>query len=240
MLILAGLGLYDELDITLRLIEESKKCDEIYIEEYTGIWKGNLENLEKILGKKIIKVERDFLEEKSNYLIEKAKTKNIMILVQGDPLVLTTHFSLVLDCMKNNVEYKVIHNSSIVSAVAKTGLHIQKFGRIVSLHKKFDAFSIKKYIEENKAAGLHTLCILDLDLSLKEALEILEKQNCLKSNEKIIVLLNVGSDEEKIIVGAIDELKKLKIEDKPISLVIPSNDLHFLEKEALENLNKVS
>ncbi|MCS7123471.1 MAG: diphthine synthase [Candidatus Aenigmarchaeota archaeon] len=234
MLILAGLGLCDELDINLRLIEESKKCDEIYIEDYTGIWKGDIEKLEKTLNKKITKVDRSFLEERCKEIIEKAKEKNIMILIQGDPLVLTTHFSLILECRKNNVKYKIIHNSSIVSAVAKTGLHIQKFGRIVSLHKKFEAQSIKNFIIENKKNKLHTLCILDLDLNLKEAIEILEKLECIKGDEKFFVLVNVGCDDEKIFVGTKELLKKIRIENKSISIVIPSEDLHFTEKEAIE------
>lgn len=234
MLILAGLGLYDELDINLKTVEFSKICTKIFIEKYTGIWKGNLKNLEKILGKKIYELRREDLEDKSYEIIEMAKKENIMILIQGDPLILTTHFSLIMEAIKNNVEYKVIHNSSIINVVAETGLHIYKFGEIITLHKKFDAESIKKRIEKNLKNDLHTLCVSDIDLNLSEALSILEKF----LDKEIFIIISAGSKKEKIIYGKIADLKNLNFEGEPFSIVIPSNNLHFTEKEAIEFFKK--
>jgi len=228
MLILAGLGLCDEKDLNLRIIEEAKSCDKIFFENYTGIWKGSIENLEKIFEKKILKAERKDLEENIEKIIEDAKKEKIMILVQGDPLILTTHISIIDLCINKNVEYKIIHNTSLINLIAKTGLHIQKFGRIVTIHKKFDAPSVKSQIEENLKNNLHTLCSCDPDLSLNEAIEIIKSYGIC---EKIVVIINGGCDNEKIIFS---KLEKLEIDEKPFCIIIPSKNLHFTEREFLE------
>ena len=41
MLVLIGLGLYDEKDISIRGIEEAKSSAKVYAELYTNIWKGD-------------------------------------------------------------------------------------------------------------------------------------------------------------------------------------------------------
>ena len=50
MLILIGLGLYDEKDLTLRGIEQAKEADQAYMELYTSKWNGSIKNLEKLLS----------------------------------------------------------------------------------------------------------------------------------------------------------------------------------------------
>jgi len=244
MLVLVGLGLNDEKGITLEALEEVKDADELYLENYTSIWFGSKEKLEEILGKRIELLSRKDLEEESYKIIEKAKNKKIVIFVPGDPLVATTHLSLLIDCLKNRIKYKVIHNASIISAIFETGLHSYKFGKIVTIplkDRKNLSISIVNTIKENKARGLHTLCLLDLDLenkkmlSVEEALNFLVEEKAIEKNEKIIVASCLGTKNKKIVYDAVENSLNKKF-DLPSVIIIPSN-LHFSEEEFLSLLS---
>lgn len=248
MLTFIGLGLFDEKDISLRSIEEAKKADKIYIELYTSKWFGSLENLEKIVGKKIIVAKRSDLEENSEKILEEAKKSKIIIFVLGDPLVATTHSSLILEARKRGIKTKIIHNASIISAIGETGLHLQKFGPYVTIPfpertKGKLPESIYDVIKMNKIRGLHTLCLLDINenkvMNPKEAIKILldlenlKKENLITKDSKIIVLSKAGSDDSKIVFNTIKNLQRMEI-DTPAVLIIPGK-LHFTEEEFLSS-----
>ena len=220
MIVLIGLGLYDEKDVSLKGIEEAKSSSKIYVETYTSIWKGSLKNLEKIVGKKIKVLKRKDLEENFEKILEEAKNKKIAIFVPGDPLIATTHSALILEAKKRKINTKIVHSSSINSAIAECGLHIYKFGRIVTipLKEKIELpKSVYDAIKENKEKDLHTLCLLDFDaekrkfLSVKDAINILiemEKKfgkKVIDEKEKVIVLSCIGGKGQKIVY---EEIKK--------------------------------
>ena len=119
-----GLGLGNEKDITVNGLEAVKKCDAVYLENYTSILNCSKESLEKFYGKKIILARRSLVEADDNEIIENAKSKNVAFLVIGDPLVATTHIDLFLRARKEEIKCFAIHNSSIVSAVGATGLQV--------------------------------------------------------------------------------------------------------------------
>ncbi|MEM5879227.1 MAG: diphthine synthase [Candidatus Aenigmatarchaeota archaeon] len=248
MLVFIGLGLFDEKDLSLRGIEEAKRAKKAYLELYTTAWFGNIKKLEEIFGKKVEILKRKDLEENSDRVLEEAKAQDIAILVGGDPLVATTHSALILEARKRGIKTKVIHNSSIASAIAETGLHLYKFGPSVTIPfpdktKGRLPESVYETIKMNKERGLHTLCLLDIDaeenklMGVKEALEILlkieraRKDGIIKLNERIVVFSRAGSEENKIFFGEIKDL--MKIEIKPPSVLIIPGLLHFTEKEFL-------
>jgi len=242
MLILAGLGLCNEKDITLREIDEARDADRIFIETYTSKWMGSIERLKKILGKEIERIGRKDLEENSKWLIELSRKEKIIIFVPGDPLVATTHISLVSQCLKEGINVKIIHNSSVVSALAESGLHIYKFGPIVTIPSREKFSTPPKYIYEiirsNKERGLHTLCLLDVDLGIKEALQILKECEIEYEKflpERLIVVSRLGCEDSKIYFGSIEKLEKKEI-DSPAVIIIPGS-LHFTEIEYLENFS---
>jgi len=250
MLTLVGLGLFDEKDLTLRGIEAAKAADKVYLDCYTGMWDGNLKNLEKIIGKNVERVNRKDLEDNSKKIVDEAKEKNIVIFIQGDPLVATTHTSLILEARKNKVKTKIIHNSSIVSAIAETGLHVYKFGATVTipfLEKTKGELpeSVYETIKLNKARGLHTLCLLDV---------IGEEGKCMAPNEAMEILLEleekrkgkVFTKDTEIVIfgkagsGSVPKFGKVKnlIKNRfdiPAVLIIPGK-LHFTEKEYLDSI----
>lgn len=242
MLTLIGMGLFDEKDLTLRGLEEAKKADKIYIELYTSKWHGNLKNLEKLIGKKIIELNRADLEENSVKILKEAKNKSIAILVQGSSLVQTTHLALLQEARKLNVKTKVVHNASIISAVSETGLHPQKFGQYVTIpfpeRTRCLPGSVFKIIKKNQKTELHTLCLLDVaaeenrHMTVNQGLSVLLKGKVLTKESKIVIFAKAGSENPLIAYGKVDDIIKRNIQDIPAVIVIPSK-LHFTEKEFL-------
>jgi len=244
MLTLVGLGLSDEKDLTLKGLEAAKSADKVYIELYTGKWFGSLENLSKIIGKQISELTRKDLEENSNKILQEAKIKNVVIFVQGDPLVATTHFPLLHDAKKQLVETKLIHNSSIISAIAETGLHIYKFGPIVTIPfpektKGKSPKSIAEIIKANKKRELHTLCLLDVVseesryMTINQGLQILLSEKIITKKDILVAFAKAGSDKPLIVYNTVDNLLKKFINEIPAVIVI-TGKLHFTEKEYLE------
>lgn len=238
MLYLIGLGLWDEKDVSAKGIETTKSCDSVCLEQYTGIWHGNIAALEKTIGKKISVLPREKVE--SDFLINEARSKKIALLIPGDPLAATTHFELFHECRKQNIECIVIHSSSIYTAVALTGLQLYKFGRattFVKPQKSYSPESSYDVIAENKKSGLHTLVLLDTaegGMTIKEGIELLqimeEKRKEGLLDGKIIAAANLGSNEPLIKYGFAAELH---INEKPAVIIIPGK-LNFKEEEALE------
>ena len=179
MLYLISLGLSDEKDMSLKALETAKKCEALYVEFYTNRLETDLEKLEKLIGKKVVQLKREDLEEKSGKLIKEAKTKAVGVFVGGDALAATTHISLVLDAKKENVQVKVIHGSSVFTGIAETGLQLYKFGATTTLAFPQDGYhptSCYDVIEKNKKIGLHTLVLLDIRerlMGIKDALGLL-------------------------------------------------------------------
>jgi len=249
MLTLIGLGLNDEKDLTLKGMEAAKNADKVFAEFYTSFWNGNKENLEKIIGKKIAELQRKDLEENSEKFLEQAKKSNIVLLVQGDPLVATTHETLIIEAKKMRIETKIIHNSSIFSAICETGLHIYKFGPSVTIpfpEKTKGKFpeSVYDIIKMNKIRGLHTLCLLDIDSENKrfmlpqEAVRILleiekqRKEEIFTEDTEVIAVGKLGSDKPVIEYKKSKDILHSYFRVYPAVMIIPGL-LHFTEKEYL-------
>lgn len=233
-LLLIGTGI--AFDLTLSAIEELKHCDKIYWEGYTGVIpEEKIQQLAKQLNKEIIELKRSQTE--SSFLVNEAKKAKIGLLTSGDPLTATTHITLVIDAKKANLDVQIIPNSSIYAvAPGKAGLQIYKFGRTVTLvnpRPNYQPKSALEAIKENLSQNLHTLILLDTEpepMEAKKALEILEAAGF---TEKIVVLSQLGSKEEKIAYGNIDALKKHNLGKPPFCLILPGK-LHDLEEEYLE------
>jgi len=238
MLYLVGLGVWDEKDISLRGIETAKQADKIYCELYTAHWGGSLRELERIIGKRITKLERKDVEEGSDRLLEEAREKRVVLLVPGDPLVATTHVHLILEAKKRGIPTDVIHSSSVYTSIARTGLQIYKFGRtatVITPAKGYESEGFYSVMKENLSKGLHTLLLLDRDMGTKEALGILaeiEGRRKILKNRKIVLCSRLGSEKERIVYGRIKEL--FEIDLPPPAVIIVPGKLHFLEKEFLE------
>jgi len=233
---LIGLGL-DLKSMSLEALEILKECEKIYLEGYTINFPYSVKEIEKILGRKVEQLNREKVE--SEEIIEELrnKDKNIALLVYGSPLIATTHISLMLACKKKKIPYKIIHSASIFDAVSETGLQLYKFGKITNI-TKHESESFFKIIEENENCGAHNLILLDIGLSVSDALkklqEIAKKRNF--KLKDVVVCSRLGTKEAVMRYDSVEKLSKIKFK-LPACFIIPSK-LHFLEEEALENLGK--
>jgi len=234
MLYLIGTGL-NKNSIGADALEALKTCDKVYLENYTVNFPYKTQELEKELNVKIEELDRKKVEDES--ILEEAKEKNIALLVYGDSLSATTHIQLVIECKKQNIEYKIFHNASIMIAIAETGLQLYKFGKTASMPNWKEhtnkPTSFANYIKENQSIKAHTLILTDIGLEIKEAIEQLKKSSDTLP-EKIIAISNAGTENQKIFYNTLDNLNEEKIQ-MPFCLIIPS-ELHFVEEDALENL----
>ncbi len=243
MLYLIGTGIYYLTDIPLRAVNILKECDEIYFERYTNLNDISYKpRLEEEIKKKIIALSREEVE--SDFLIKRAKEKIVAFLVPGDPLAATTDITLVKECIDAGIKYKVVHASSIFSAISESGLSLYRFGATASIpiySENFKPESFFDIIEKNISAGLHTLVLLEAK-SETEFLEYEGAVKILKSIEDkrdkhiiawddVIVLSRIGSEDQRFIKLS-NEQVSLK---PPVSLVIPAN-ISKNEKEFIDSL----
>ncbi|OGI12409.1 diphthine synthase [Candidatus Micrarchaeota archaeon RBG_16_36_9] len=236
MLYLIGLGLHDEMDLTLKAIETAKNC-ECYIELYTSVWKGSLKNLEEMTKNNVQVLKRKDLEENLESFIENAKKNNIALFVPGDPLAATTHMDIAYEAKRKKIPVKIIHNSSIFSAIGEVGLQLYKYGKTATIPLSGKLDNVKNALQVNKKLGLHTLLLLDLDMEnnivmkVSEALNMLLDKKIIKETDQIIAFSNAGGD-SKVYYDSTKGLKAKYI-DNPAVLIIPGK-LHFREKDFLE------
>jgi len=237
MIYIIGLGLNKE-----SISEEGKKilekCDKVYIENYTVDFPYEIKVLEKYLDKKLNLANRDLVEGTS--LIEEAKKKNIALLIYGSPLTATTHISLIQEARKENVEYKIIYNASILDAVAETGLQLYKFGKVTSMpawKKSFEPTSFMEIVKENIKINAHSLILVDIGLKLNDAIKEL-KESAKKQKvkiDKIVICSRMGTDEREIIYSELGKIENKEIK-KPYCIIIPGK-LHFVEEEILADFS---
>ena len=246
-LVFIGLGLYDEKDLTLRAVEEAKKCDVLFAEFYTSAMKGTtLTRIEEVLGGKITVLTREEVE-KGERILEQAVTKRVGFLVPGDPMSATTHIDLRLRAAKQGIATRVIHGVSILTAAAgRLGLQAYKFGRTVTIpfqEERFKPTSPYEMISQNRQAGLHTLVLLDLKeggryLTANEAMTYLvERENEMRfgtfaPDSLVCVLGRVGSPSPLVRAGRLKDMVNQDFGEPLHTLVVPGK-LHFAEKDAL-------
>lgn len=251
MLYLIGLGLYSLDDLSLAGLKTLKKSDKVFVESYTSFHTLDVAELEALCGRKVKVLSRGGVEEDLvENIIEPAKTEVVSLLVAGDPLVATTHAGIISEALKEGVSVRVIHSSSIVSAVGETGLQVYKFGRIATLNlpeKGYAPTSAYDFIFDNKKAGLHSLILLDVKADkgkymtvsdgVKELLRMeSEKKGGLFTGDTWLVgLARLGAEDSVIKYATISEFSKIDFGGPPHALLLPGN-MHFTEEEYLEVL----
>ena len=233
-----GLGLFDEKDISLKGLEEIHNCDKVFAEFYTSNLVGtNMKKIEKKIGKSVEIFTRAETE-RGEKIINSAQHKNIVFLTAGDPMTATTHIDLRLRAMKLGIKTKIIHASSIITAVpGLLGLQNYKFGRTTTLvFPEKDYFPTSPYsvIKENKNMGLHTLILLDIQahnnryMSANEGMNLLLKmeekhrENIINKDSVLCVVSRAGSD-KPVIIGPNNGSVRMKYTYN-ISTIDPDND----------------
>jgi diphthine synthase len=248
-LIFVGLGLHDEMGISLHGLEEAKNADSVFIELYTSLLPNfSLTHFEELCGRKVqILSRRDLEEENGECMLKAAKQGKTVFLVPGDPLIATTHVALRIQAEKRKIRTRLIHGASILSAViGLSGLHNYKFGKSVTVPFSNGTPPETPYnvISQNIRLGLHTLCLLDIRIderrymNIREALDALlqveakRKEGIVTMNTLAIGIARAGSDEPQVKASLIKDLLDYDFAGPPHTLVFPGS-LHFTEAEAL-------
>jgi diphthine synthase len=252
-LVFIGLGLHDELGISLRGQQEARSCDFLFSELYTNIMPGlRLDKLSRLLGKDIHFLSRREVEEEAERVIlSKASEGKVGFLVPGDPMVATTHVDLRLRALKAGIRTRIIHGASVIPAAAgATGLQSYKFGRIVTIPASWQGKfpeSIYATIKANLNSGLHSLVLLEIDienkryvsipLALKQLLAFSEQQpaSAIKPETLVVGLARLEAPDMKLRAGTVVEVAKVDFGQPPYTIIFPGS-LHFVEAEALHLL----
>ncbi|MEM2368561.1 MAG: diphthine synthase [Candidatus Bathyarchaeia archaeon] len=247
-LVFVGLGLHNELGISLNGLKEVKSADVVFVELYTSLLPDfSPKRFEALAGKGLRVVSRkDLEEENGDVVLRAAEHGKAVLLVPGDPFIATTHIALRIAAEKRGIKTRVIHGASIISAaIGLSGLHNYKFGKSVTIPFP-ENFSETPYmvVAQNKGLGLHTLCLLDIDmeknrhLSVREALETLlkvekkRKTGVTTGRTLVVGVARAGSPNPTVKAGFVDELLHYDFGGPPYSLIFPGK-LHFMEAEAL-------
>ncbi len=239
-------------DLSALALEEIKEADDLLIETYTSfIPKEYADFIEKQAGRKPVPVTRKDLEEGLRQTVANAKDKKVVLLVPGDPLIATTHSIILNEARAQKVRCKVIHAPSVFSiAIGESGLDVYKFGPTVTIPFWSERYKPRSFIDainRNIRNGQHTLVLLDIDhkngrpMSISEAASIISdalkdaELPALKDDSEIVVLANLGREDQKVVCAALSKAAGLskELEGKVLSLIVPG-ELSFSERESLE------
>jgi len=248
-IVFVGLGLHDDLGISLRGLEEVRTAKHVFIELYTSLLPDfSKKRLEKAAGKEFCDISRKELEdENGKVILNAAKGGKAVLLVPGDPLIATTHVALRVEAEKCGIRTYIVHGSSVLSAViGLSGLHNYKFGKSVTIPFPDETPSETPYevLTQNKKLGLHTLCLLDIKAEQKRYLSIWEALACLLEIEKkrkketvtpetlAVGISRAGSNKPTVKAGYVQDLVSFDFGGPPHSIIFPGK-LHFMEAEAL-------
>ena len=165
-LVLVGIGPGTVEAMTTEAIEIAKAADFRRYEAYTALWpEDELANLVATIGpiEKVMRPEVENPEE----ILGLARDNLVALLVVGDPLQATTHVDLQMQAAEQGIDCKIVHGISITNLVTGAiGLSNYKFGRQTTITYPYNgwiATSPLEVIAINRAQGLHTLALLDLD-----------------------------------------------------------------------------
>jgi diphthine synthase len=253
MLWFVGIGIGGYKGISLEAIDVLKKCETIFIEQFTSsISETDLQGLGSLFGHQPKPVQRWFVED-GREILEAAKSREVALVTYGDPLMATTHNELRERAARNSIKSVVLHSASgIFSAIGETGLHVYKFGRMVTMMSEpQSAISVYGTVHENLLAGSHTLILTEYRfeglekpffLDPKKVLEMLlevesdHKLGVITPETFAVVASRVGERDQRIISGMLKSLTAFDFGLGPHSTII-TGSLHFTESDALKVLS---
>lgn len=259
---LIGLGMTKN-SLSAEALVALKKCDKIYLENYTVNFPYKIQDLEKQINKhlspdtlRLTPLLRENVENEE--ILKEALSNKVALLVYGDCLSATTHTGLIISAKQKGIETKIFQNASIMTVVATTGLSLYKFGKTTSMPNWTEhtnkPTSFMNYIKQNQSIKAHTLLLTDIGLEIKDAITQLtesSKSENTKLPEKIIAISNAGTENQKIFYDTPENLALLQPNtptpphtntpemqsiSMPFCLIIP-NSLSHTEKEYLKTLD---
>ena len=243
MLTFVGLGLYDLDDISVKGLTAILEAEQIFLDTYTSCLMGtDHAAMEERYGKPVHLLMREDVEQHPEPILQMARTENVVFLTGGDPMVSTTHADIRIRAAEQGIKTRIIHGSSIVSAVCGlSGLQNYRFGKSCSIPyptKNWFPKTPFDTIMKNLTADLHTIVYLDIQrerfMTIKDSIGIIEH---LLHEEKASIPLYVGiaragSSDPTVIAGTAEKMKRSDFGSPLHILVVPAS-LHQIEEEYL-------
>lgn len=258
MLRFVGLGINGYKSISIHVLEILMKCNVIYLEKFSSFVSDDdlkgLMSLAEIHNFKmnIHPVERWFVEDGRD-ILEQARIGDLALLTYGDPFIATTLIELYVRAVKNSIRVDVIHAASgITSLIGEAGLHLYKFGRIITIMSEpLSAVSVYNTIFENLLKGNHTLILTEYNnernkvffLNPNSAFRALLqterdfRYNVFSKDTFAIVTSRIGMPDQKIVSGRVRSFSGMNFGQGPHSIII-TGALHFTEVEAIKILTQ--
>lgn len=243
-----GLGLGPKRYITEAALDSIKAADVVFLDVYTGVLPKETVEFLRTISKHLVLANRRLLEDDMDAVLVEAAKRDVVIAVQGDPFIATTHISIMLEAHERGIACKVVSGISSYSVAASlSGLQAYKFGRAVTLPAEGGiehAKSVYECILENMSKGLHTLVFLDTKnggltipaaLSRLRELESSLRKGLLSDDRLIVALARLGYEDELIRAGRVADIALMRFPEPPHMLIFPGK-LHFLERDALVRL----
>ncbi|MCL5102161.1 MAG: diphthine synthase [Candidatus Marsarchaeota archaeon] len=238
MLYLVGLGLGDA-DISEASKDVLKKCDVVMADGYTAsISAKKMETVLSISSKEVEMLDRHAMEEGISKILDKASSSDVAIVTNGDPLIATTHKTILIEAKRRKIGFKVMHSTSIFSvAIAESGLDFYRFGPICTIARwseHYKPVSFYETIAKNVSGNQHSLVLLDYDsvknesMPIQEALGILSsaeshyKQGLITTDRKIGILCDLGTEKQRIEYSKFGKINK-RLNYTMATLIFPSN-----------------
>ncbi|MDG7005558.1 MAG: diphthine synthase [Nitrososphaerota archaeon] len=251
-LVFVGLGL-GERGVSLAGVDAIRASDLAYFERYTSPPSPTLlEGLEAATGKKIVTIGREAVED-GKVILEAASRSKVVLAVQGDPMIATTHSDLRVRAARKGIQTRVVHGATIPAAAAsESGLHFYKFGATITFTVESASHHQDVYqrIHRNLLEGRHTLLLLEYDVEKGKGADpgmvaesLLEAERNFKRevvNERTLALVlgRVGMRDQTMIGDSLGELRARTFGPPPHCVIVPGR-LHFTEEEALESFAKL-
>ncbi len=248
-LYLVGLGLSPEY-MSIKALEVLRTADFIYVDTYTSYV--DLDLLKQLVGRDLTPIRRADLEERSGAPILELLEKGyrVALAVPGDPLVATTHVTLLVEAHRRGVPFHVVPGVSIVpTALTLSGLMVYRIGKVATVVYPKDGVLFEypyDVIKLNDSNNLHTLLLLEYDgergvaMTVREAIEILlsieesRREGVVTGERLVIALAGLGYPGYTICAGKLKSISNLSIDKVPQTLVVVSPKPHPVELEAVE------
>ena len=247
MLWFIGLGVSGISELSDRTLSVIKNAEIVYLESFTSpITESEKEELETICNGEF-KIAKRWLVEDGNEILENAKKKETVLVSYGDPYIATTHLELKTRAIKNNIETKAIHSSSIVSSlIGEAGLHYYKIGKVLTImNDPKSMITPYNIIFHNLLNKSHSLILLEYNedklffLSPHDAISLLlevektQNRKIISPDTFVIIASRIGKSDQKIISGKISSIRKKEFGEPPHSIIIPGR-LHFTESDTIK------
>ena len=246
-----GLGVSGISELSDKTISIIKNADVVYLESFTSpISEDEKIQLEKISTGEF-KIAKRWLVEDGNEILENAKERETVLISYGDPYIATTHLELKTRAMKDKIETKTIHSSSIVSSlIGEVGLHYYKVGKVLTIMNDPKSITTPyNTIFDNLLHKMHSVVLLEYNedksffLEPQDALSMLldceekQKRKIISSETFVVIASRIGRNNQRIVSGNIGNLIKNKFGEPPHSIIIPGK-LHFTESDAVKMITE--